>query len=97
MITTLSHQSILDLSLQHCGSLEAAYALADGNGVSISDDLITGEQLLAPKVMDKDVTLHYGVNSIQPATHITNAEINDILSIGEGIEFWAIEFDFMVS
>lgn len=97
MITALSHQSILDLSLQHCGSLEAAYALADGNGISISDDLATGEQLLTPEVIDKDITLHYGVNDIQPATHITNAEINDILGIGEGIEFWAIEFDFIVS
>lgn len=97
MITALSHQSILDLSLQHCGSLESAYALAEGNGISVTDDLTTGAQLSTPEVMDKDVTLHYGLNSIQPATHITNAEINDILNIGEGIEFWAIEFDFIVS
>lgn len=97
MITVTSQQSTLDLALQHCGSMEAAFDLAVLNGLSITDDLADGQQLDIPAALSKDVTNYYAVHDIRPATAITTEAINDIIGSGEGIEFWAIEYDFVVS
>ena len=97
MITVTSRQSVLDIALQHCGSLEAAFDLAQCNDISLTDDLAAGQTLTVPEPTDTAMAQYYGVNDLQPATAITQAEINDTLNIGEGIEFWAIEYDFIVS
>ena len=62
-----------------------------------TDDLVAGQTLTAPEPTDSTMAQYYGVNDLQPATAITTEEINDTLNIGEGIEFWGIEFDFIVS
>lgn len=97
MITVTSQQSTLDLALQHCGSLEAAFDLALLNNVSITDDLLDGQKLDIPAALSKDVTNYYAVHDIRPATAITMEAINEIIGSGEGVEFWAIEYDFVVS
>ena len=97
MITVTSRQSVLDIVLQHCGGLEAAYDIALNNGISLSDDLDTGQELAVPEPTDETMAKHYNVNGIQPATAITSDEINDTLNILEGVDFWGIEFDFVVS
>ena len=96
MITVTSRQSVLDIALQHCGSLEAAYDIAAGNDISLTDDLATGQTLSVPEATDATMAQHYSVKGFQPATAITQAEINDTLNIGEGVEFWGIEYDFIV-
>ena len=97
MITVTSRQSVLDIALQHCGSLEAAFDIAQSNGISLTDDLTTGQSMSVPEPTDTAMAQHYGVNNLQPATAVSNAEINDLLAVGEGIGFWAIEYDFVVS
>lgn len=97
MITVASKQSVLDLALQYCGGLEAAFELARLNDISITDDLSVGQQLAMPAILSKDVTNYYSVNDICPATAITIDAINEIVGDGEGVEFWAIEYDFIVS
>lgn len=96
MITVTSRQSVLDIALQHCGSLEAAFDIAQSNGISLTDDLTTGQSMSVPDATDAEMAQHYGVNNICPATAITQDEINAILATGEGIEFWGIEYDFIV-
>ena len=96
MITVTSRQSVLDIALQHCGALEAAFDIAISNGISLSDDLAVGQQLVMPEPTDKMMARHYNVNGILPATAITTEEINDALNIGDGIGFWSIEIDFIV-
>lgn len=96
MITVTSRQSVLDIALQYCGALEAAFDIALSNGISLSDDLTIGQQLVVPEPIDKTMAWHYNVNGILPATAITMEEINDILNIGDGIGFWGIEIDFIV-
>lgn len=91
-----SRQSLLDMALQHCGSLEAAFDMAELNGLNLTDDLETGIDIAIPNAYNTKVVQHYTVNSIQPATAITAAEINSVLAVGEGIEFWGIEYDFIV-
>ncbi|MFD2787934.1 hypothetical protein [Hymenobacter rubripertinctus] len=41
-------QSLLDICIQELGSIEALMELADANGLAITDDLETGEQLQIP-------------------------------------------------
>lgn len=97
MITVTSRQSVLDIALQHCGSLEAAFDIAQSNGISLTDDLTTGQSMSVPDATDAEMAQHYGVNNICPATAITTDEINDTLNILEGVDFWGIEYDFIVS
>lgn len=92
-----SRQSLFDLSMQHGGSFEAAFDIAEGNDLSLTDDLEVGQELILQQVNNTKVVQYYDVNNIQPATSVTNDELNAMLGMGEGIEFWAIEYDFIVS
>lgn len=97
MITTGAGQNLFDLAIQHCGSLEAAFDLAIANDLSLTDDLQAGQELDLPAVQNAQVVQYYSVNRLQPATGITQDELNELLNTGEGIEFWAIEYEFAVS
>jgi len=96
MITVTSGQNLLDVAVEHCGAVEAAYELAMANGMSLTDDLANGSSLGEVECQDPDVTLFFEVNDIQPASGITTDEINNRLGIGEGVEFWRIEMEFEV-
>lgn len=91
-----SRQSIFDVALQHCGNLESAFSIAELNGLSLTDDLEVGASMAMPEADNKQVVQYYATNKIEPATAITQDEINAILATGEGIEFWGIEYDFIV-
>lgn len=95
--TITERQSLLDIALQHFGSMEAAFEIALLNELSLTDDLAAGTQVVLPENDgNKEVENYYAVNDLRPASAITQAEINDTLNIGEGVEFWAIEYDFEV-
>lgn len=96
--TITERQSLLDVALQHSGSLEAALEIAMLNEASLTDDLMAGQQVLLPENADNsEVAAYYSVNDLHPASAISQAQILEILEQGEGIEFWGIEFDFIVS
>lgn len=95
--TITERQSLLDIALQHSGSMEAAFEIALLNELSLTDDLAAGTQVVLPENDgNKEVANYYAVNDLRPASAITQVEINDTLNIGEGVEFWAIEYDFEV-
>lgn len=93
-VVILHNQSILDIALQHTGSVENAFALALANDLSITDDLEAGEALnLEPSTLNqnKDILNYYTAKNIQPATAITAA-----VEQPHGISYWAIGIDFIV-
>lgn len=45
MITVIPNQSILDIAVQESGSVLAAFDWAVNNALSLTDDLIPGQQL----------------------------------------------------
>lgn len=93
-ITAADRQSLFDLSLQVCGSIEAVFELAKVNGMSITDALAPGGvEYNADGIRDKQVVQHYANNHVIPSTAIT--EESKIMP--EGVEFWSIELDFKVS
>lgn len=89
-------QSILDIAIQESGSAESAFDLAMKNELSPSDVLTIGQELFDVDVAKKEIVRQYSLKEIFPATAITNAQFTETLG-GEGIEFWGIEYDFIVS
>ena len=98
MTTTILHnQSLLDLAIQHTGSVENAFILALQNGKSLTDDLESGEALnLEPTTINqnKDILSYYQSKKLQPATAVILPPEAERL---EGIGYWVIQTDFKVS
>lgn len=93
--TILHHQSLLDLAIQHTGSVENAFILALQNGKSLTDNLVAGEQLsLKNTKNNKDILNYYQSKKLQPATAVT--QLPEIERL-EGIGYWVISNDFKVS
>jgi len=90
----LERQSLLDIAMQYCGDASAAFAIAVLNGISASDGLIVDSELLLPDVIDSDVVKYYINNDIQPATTVTDREMNAQLG---GLGFMSLGIDFIVS
>jgi hypothetical protein len=104
------NQSIYDIALQYCGDVTAASAIAKLNNIAPSDDLVVDipivEQrlydrlthipginviLIPNELLNKRIVQYYSVNGIAPASSV------DESFYFSGIDFWGIEFDFIVS
>jgi hypothetical protein len=97
-ITVLHNQSLLDLALQHTGTIESIFELAEANALNITDDIQAGKILILPTeaFTNKDILAYYMAKNIQPATAFTE-EDKQVLERLEGISIWAINLDFVVS
>jgi hypothetical protein len=93
-IQVLNEQSLFDLAVQAAGSVEAVFDIADLNGWGITEELPAGARVEISTVLNRQVAEYYRVNGISPATGIT---ADDAPAVQEGVEFWGIEYDFMVS
>ena len=95
--TIHNRQSLLDIAVQECGATEAAYSLAQRNGIAITDDLAAGEQIaFVPKdVLDKRVAASMKAYGAKPATAVSESDI--ALVPWSGIGLMGIEIDFIVS
>ncbi|PXY44531.1 hypothetical protein [Flavobacterium hydrophilum] len=79
-VTVLVLQSWFDLAIQHTGSVMNAYALALANGErSVTDDPVSGEQILIPEGMTilKKETDYLKSKTAIPATGITQTQLED--------------------
>ena len=45
-ITVLHNQSLLDLALQHTGTIESVFEFAEANTINITDDVQAGKTLV---------------------------------------------------
>jgi hypothetical protein len=93
-VRVLNGQSLFDLAVQEAGDIEAVFDFAGANAISITDELVVGTVLVVPAMVNKQVADYYRVNGINPATAL-NA--TDAGLMHEGIDFWFVEFDFIVS
>lgn len=78
-IVVLHNQSLLDVCLQHTGSIESVFELAMANDLAITDDVQAGQILELPEgiAMDKDILNYYKAKNIQPATKIQEQTTNN--------------------
>jgi hypothetical protein len=93
-VTVLNGQSVFDLAVQAAGSVEAAFDMAGLLDLGITDELPVGARMEASTTVNRQIAEYYRVNGIQPATGIT---VSDAPALMEGVEFWGIEYDFVVS
>lgn len=97
-ITALHNQSLLDLALQHTGTIESVFELAKDNDLNITDDVQAGKTLVlsSEAFTNKDILAYYTAKNIQPATAFSK-EDEQVFERLEGISIWAINLDFVVT
>ena len=97
-ITVLHNQSLLDLALQHTGTTESIFELAEANALNITDDVVAGKTLALPDeaFTNKDILAYYIAKNLQPATAFSK-EDEQVFERLEGISIWAINLDFIVT
>lgn len=97
-VTVLENQSLFDLSLQTLGSVEAVFHLAEKNNLSLTDYLPAGTVLNYDEnaVTDKKTVAAYQRDNVKPATYFGENDLATVLLGGEGIDFWRIEFEFVI-
>ncbi len=96
MVQASDRQSLFDVAVERLGSAEAAFALALKNGLSITDALTPGQTILLADVADADVSGYFTSRAIRPATAKAETTGGGEL-VNEGIGYWAIGIDFIVS
>lgn len=92
-VTVKSMQSLFDLAIQSSGSVEAIFDLAIKSDLSLTDRLIVGSKLDAVNAVSLEVLDYYNTNKILPATETTGSLAERL----QGIGYWAIGIDFIVS
>lgn len=74
-IEVLSGQNLLDISLEHTGSLEHVFELVEANEMALTSDLIPGSTLkVETKEKKEKILKFYDRKDTHPATTITNAQ-----------------------
>ncbi len=99
MATVLHNQSLLDIAIQWTGSVANVFLIAQANGLAVSDELVAGSELTIPDtvVLDTDIKTYYTSRAIQPATAITTIIDDNTEPKLEGIGYWIIGDDNIVS
>lgn len=92
---SLAGQAWIDMCLQEIGTEDNLFDMADLNDVSITDDIAPGTPVLSIADMHKEVVRV--LQKVKPASRTRPENDSDTGEIMEGIEFWGIEFDFVVS
>ena len=87
------NQSVLDVTLQHFGNIDSLFELITLNNLSITDDLIYGSEVEIGNPVSNDVIDTYIDKKIIPATDLDK----DQELLPEGIGYWTIGIDFVVS
>ena len=106
-IRVVENQSVFDLAIEKCGTIEAVFAIAELNDLSITDALTPGQILLIPPSTssgngyNKPVTDYYKTRGLKPATDITNPStgsgsgLEDLFD--DGIDYMAVGVDNVVT
>lgn len=93
-ITVLPNQNLLDVAIQHTGSVLNAFNIALTNGLCVSDILVVNQILVLPEISQDVLVLNnYKKNKIEPATSITNLKA---VSVKRGIGNMKVGSSFKV-
>nr|DAN65747.1 MAG TPA: hypothetical protein [Caudoviricetes sp.]DAU06930.1 MAG TPA: hypothetical protein [Caudoviricetes sp.] len=97
-VTALHNQSLLDLALQHTGTIESVFEFAEANALNITDDVQAGAPLYFGEGLGvrNEILSYYTAKNLQPATAFSK-EDEQVFERLEGISIWAINLDFIVS
>jgi len=93
------NQSLFDISIRYTGTLENAFKIAVANGLSLTDELEPGAQLIIPAdvEMNNDIVSYFSAKGIQPATGLTDNDLLISQTVQRGIGYMQIGKTFKVS
>ncbi len=94
LVTVQQGQCLMDVAIQHAGSIEAIVSIALLNGISVTSDVAAGSSLLIDETNINAEVVNYLANKkVVPAT------ANDKLLLQRpiGIGYWSIQQDFVVT
>lgn len=67
-VEVLNGQTVFDVAVQNCGSIDAAFDIAALNNIEVTSYPESGTILYVPDAIDKKVAQYYQQNEIKPAT-----------------------------
>lgn len=73
----LNGQTVFDIAMQHCGSVEAAFDIAAMNDIAVTSHLQPGAVALLPDIVAKTIVAFYKNHNISPATEMEMLGIED--------------------
>jgi hypothetical protein len=91
----LRGQTLLDISQIYFGDVSYFSRIAQVNGLGLTDELTVGAEIIVPEILVDSESKRIA-NYFQTRTNLPIAT-NSSQSIEEGIEAWAVEYDFIVS
>lgn len=93
------NQWLGDVAVQCCGSFEAVMQLAIENDISITETLISGNELGYSEIKNKQIREWYTKNNIVPATVLTAVYDSggEVVELPGGIGYMAVSINFIVS
>ncbi len=83
MIIQYTNQTIFDVAVVECGTIESAFAMAALNEISITDSIEIGTDLKLTDKVSNQVVEYCKKNNITPAT-----DIADVVENTERILMW---------
>lgn len=96
-IIALHNQTLADIAVRHCGTIEALADIAILNNISITNDLNAGQIIQIPSkdYGNQEVVNYFATNKVEPATALTE-EHTALVEGNSGIGYWIIENNFIV-
>jgi hypothetical protein len=95
LIKARGRQTLIDIAVQECGSVEACIDVAQANGLSITDELVTGQAIITTNIVQAETVNLFFKENRQPANaSVETFDEDDTLG---GIGNWKIETEFVVS
>ncbi len=89
-------QSLFDIAVQEYGSIEGLFHLTQDNNLSLTEELEPAKSIsVRTEASKQNVVDFFKGRNLKPATGLTPTENEQLKP--EGIEYWAIEYDFVVS
>ncbi len=84
-VTVRHRQCLADIALQVCGSVEAVFAIAEQNGLSITDDLEVGQELTyeLTDVVSRQVVALYAEEGVVPTAAADDKLLRSLLAVDE--------------
>ena len=89
-VTVQLGQTLLDVAVQYLGDESGVAPLAFMNDLDMTGDVVAGQILALPEVVGKRK-----VKVLKDGGHVPVTNYND--AENEGIEYWDLEGDFIVS
>lgn len=98
-VTALHNQSLFDIAIQHTGNVENAFKIAVANELSMTDDLVSGMQILIPDtvIVNAELRDYFTAKKIKPATAMSDDDRTLCNNAQKGIGYMQIGRTFKVS